>query len=414
MRRQRSQGELTDYTFDVSGVNRDCSDGSFSKTAEDMFGEYRVMNDVVVPQYLQRSARGEVFVNEMTSYRTVREEPSGTPGSFHDTILYAPNTCLLNFTYPGGFNTYHAFGYNENALVKHLDVPLDIQSAFESTATEARAGVADPTFAGATFVAEIGDALKLFTSPVRSLEQLFHRALKDKRRKGNPRVRNSTLFQFLSDNWLYYRYGIMPIVYDLEDASDALTTLEGWSSPRFVSRGRQTLTGNNLETQVGSPSVAWNISRDVETSREVTVRTGVLYELAEDNTFGVTLGDVPSALWEIVPFSFVVDWFWNVSDYIRAISPKVGVKQLGEWTTYSDKKATSAYGYSTGRTLTVNITYTSDPTSLESFETEEKWRKPVMAKSGVVWKPTDFIGTVTGRKRIIDAFALTLSLLNKS
>ena len=37
---------------------------------------------------------------------------------------------------------------------------------------------------------------------------------------------------------------------------------------------------------------------------------------------------VPLAIWEVVPYSFVVDWFVNVSDYIQAYRKSVGQNEV--------------------------------------------------------------------------------------
>jgi hypothetical protein len=54
---------------------------------------------------------------------------------------------------------------------------------------------------------------------------------------------------------------------------------------------------------------------------------------ANRRRMGLRLSDVPSALWELVPWSFVVDRFVSVGKWLDAITPKPNVRILGTWTT---------------------------------------------------------------------------------
>lgn len=42
------------------------------------------------------------------------------------------------------------------------------------------------------------------------------------------------------------------------------------------------------------------------------------------------------ALWEIVPYSFICDWFFNVGKTIASWTPNIGFKQLASWVTVSN------------------------------------------------------------------------------
>lgn len=408
--RIREKGALERQYLDVTYIPRDTCGNSDFTVPYDSVGEYSQMQDVVTPNFRSRIAQGDVIVNFMTKSTTERLPPTGASGTYEDAYVYSGKACKTYASWHDGSGVLYAFP-DIDREVRHLSVDVDYSSAHIGAATQARAGVLEPEFAGATFVAELGDAIRLFSSPLKAMKDLLGEIKGDQRKAGS-KFRKLSLAQFISSHWLWYRYGIMPIVHDMNDASEALTTLEGWAAPRLVSRGQSKLTDTASETQPGGFSPAWSVARDVDTTLTYSVRTGIIYEHAESNTFGFSLQNVPLALWEIVPFSFVVDWFANVSDYVGAISPKVGVKVLGEWTVTKDERETKAEGYSTSRTYDPSlVTYISDPTSTEVYKTEVKTRFPVLAKSGIVWRPTDFIGTVVGQKRILDAFSIVLNML---
>lgn len=410
--RIRSDDSTETQYLPVIANDRACTDISWDLWHTKV-GRTRSMTDVVTQKYRQRSREGEVIVNPMTQVIEERQPCSGWSGIIQDTTL--SGSCKYYEKWTDGSAILYGWGGAERK-VKHLDYVTDRTSLHVEAATQARAGIADPTFAGATFVAEISDAVKLFTSPFGALKDFFKDVQRDRNRGLLARAKADSKLSvgsYISKHWLYYRYGIMPILYSIEDAGDALTTLEGWAKPRVVSRGTASDDHTVYKTQTGAGNPNWYVARDIETNHRYEVRCGVIYEVTEQNTFGASLQDVPAALWEIVPFSFVVDWLFNVNDYIKAITPKVGVKVLGEWTTVKHIRDTQADGYSTGRKHGASITYLADPTSSESLRTETKQRVPVMARSGVTWSPTDFIGSVVGRKRVLDTIALALSFLNK-
>jgi hypothetical protein len=66
------------------------------------------------------------------------------------------------------------------------------------------------------------------------------------------------------------------------------------------------------------------------------VNAGVLYgftaEQSAQSYWGMNMAQLPSALWELTPLSFVSDWFLNIGQYIAAISPVPGASQLAGWT----------------------------------------------------------------------------------
>jgi hypothetical protein len=43
--------------------------------------------------------------------------------------------------------------------------------------------------------------------------------------------------------------------------------------------------------------------------------------------------DIPSLLWELTPWSFVVDWFANVGTWLQAVVPDPSISIRGNWVT---------------------------------------------------------------------------------
>jgi hypothetical protein len=112
----------------------------------------------------------------------------------------------------------------------------------------------------------------------------------------------------VSGRWLEMQYAWMPLVHDSYEASKALAALTGPRSLRFsASVGTKRATYNG--TQVPG---AFDYLVTVSVSKKI------LADLYEDTSFARSLGlvDPASIAWEVVPYSFVVDWFIPVGTYL--------------------------------------------------------------------------------------------------
>jgi hypothetical protein len=74
-----------------------------------------------------------------------------------------------------------------------------------------------------------------------------------------------------------------------------------------------------------------DVNRKIE--YEVSARAGVLCDVTIDELTIFGVDQLAESLWELIPFSFIVDWFANVGDTIAALTPDAGVKQRASWVT---------------------------------------------------------------------------------
>ena len=49
---------------------------------------------------------------------------------------------------------------------------------------------------------------------------------------------------------------------------------------------------------------------------------------------GLSFGNMPSMIWELIPYSFVVDWVVNVGDWLKASRPRLDLEIMGSCTSH--------------------------------------------------------------------------------
>ena len=132
-----------------------------------------------------------------------------------------------------------------------------------------------------------------------------------------------------SEAWLTYSYGLAPAIKDVFTGIDIVSRDH---YHRLVPRdGTRTCYirahGGYLYT-TGTP-VSW------EAAGKIKSRVGALLLVTNPNYFKLEqLGLTNPLLWlyEATPWSFVLDWFINVEEFLSSMSPKLGYELFNPWT----------------------------------------------------------------------------------
>lgn len=133
-----------------------------------------------------------------------------------------------------------------------------------------------------------------------------------------------------SDAWLAWQYGIRPLISDLEGA-----VKEYWkvrqTSP--VIRYYRFKVSNDVRGGgvVDSPSEGL-LQATVYTQKAKIVAYAEFQDSAQawdQSAQRLGLTDPILLGWELIPYSFVVDWFINVGEFLQASGTFVGLKRIG-------------------------------------------------------------------------------------
>ncbi len=175
---------------------------------------------------------------------------------------------------------------------------------------------------------EIGQTARM----IKNMASLLHHGIWDylaalkKRRKRSKRDKKT--HEIISEAWLEYSFGWQPLMNDIDDAAHALAEATVNASKEFErinsNAGRTSFTPGVVSI-VGAPGIPgpFLIHKRATTKATCSVRFSGAVNLQPPGTnevtnqFGLRLRDIVPSLWELVPYSFLVDYFTNIGDMIE-------------------------------------------------------------------------------------------------
>lgn len=437
-RRSRSMGGLTAHDYVYSGWN---PNGSLAYTGTQpsvtTSGFLKEMNDIVTKGYRSALARGQRVNNPYDSVAiTKRPWIGSTTRTFSQGSKAFDSGPLVTMVLGDLYSNYMSnpidrtsldrlatlkgWAAVEPAKSQSLVTVLEAHKSWETIAKRAR------QLANVVEACRRKDirALKAMLPGTKRVHTTSAMVWDDDgkpilNKRGQPKMSRKAYFSSndrkyrdeASQLWLEYRYGWSPLVYDMIDSLKAVyaADLRKELLPRDVHKAR----GKAEATQVVSTplsvsygGLAYTGNRRCEFRYEVktyihyrwTAPDGILRRL---NDFG--LFDVPKAVWEVCPFSFIADWFIPIGDWLGAITPKIGVEiiDVGFTTSNYFEGLQSVTGFPSP--TVGGITY-SPVVPLGSSDTATRWERARYTHLGIPYFPP--IDINLNVKRMADVAAL--------
>lgn len=283
------------------------------------------ISDVVTPDYLSRQRKGEIISNPCS-----REDilTVWNPGSLSTSWGSTPGVNYSVRTYEGGFiEIFLASPHTSGIGLERPSCSIDDVKARVIASAHARARLSE-----AQVLATLGE----LEETVRSIASIMMRAYRIFRALKRFDVRflkRQISPKELSDRYMEARYAIRPLYYDARQIIAAATAERPKKGSKLRFTASESFNESRHETGVvyrSDSDYIWHADRSAASSGKV--RAGVLtsVEALSELTFWGCF-DVIETVWELVPFSFIIDWFINVGDTIGAWTPKAGLKVLTSW-----------------------------------------------------------------------------------
>lgn len=261
-------------------------------------------------------------------YRTANGQKKRTP------LPYASYLFKRNFEKGSPFPpsvaqlTYAllSYGGSHQATCKYQHALNDAYSKFkEKVAAEAANG---------TNAAEYRQTVQLLAGTLQALRHPTKTML-DLAKKYFSKTKSPGLFGAMSDAWLAWHFGVEPLV------KDVYATLELLTKP--LPPGRMIFGQGRAQT---SYTYTNNGSLYADISVLLRARVGARVEVSNPNVFLASqlgLINPASVAWDLVPFSFVVDWFFDLSSLIASFSDFAGCRIVDAYYTQYGTGASVEY-----------------------------------------------------------------------
>lgn len=213
----------------------------------------------------------------------------------------------------------------------------DIDAVIQAAAANARSGA----FMLLVELKELPKTIAL----IGQFRQRYNSRVRQVLRKSKSRYpglkKASDILSMFGDVWLEYRYGWRQLVYSSEDLVSAYRDLG--KSEYFIKTGKA-VESASVPLSVGeitylrSTKAQGISSHDMTLVNSVTARSTVAVKISRLAAAIDT--NIAAFLWEVMPYSFVADWFFNLGDLFRAHWPNPFIQ--GQVACYSIKRTISA------------------------------------------------------------------------
>jgi len=247
----------------------------------------------------------------------------------------------------------------------------------------------DSSFNAAQAVAERKQTMDLVASTATRIAKAagqlkkgnFAKAARDlgvtpKKRAGRRFVRDYALDQgkAVGNAWLELQYGWKPLLGDVYGATEALAKANNSSGNQNMNTTFKKVTGRSKRKEAPSirtntpisPGVGYNYT--VATGMcEVQCKIGITYAITSPAVTNLAKLGITNPLllaWELLPYSFVVDWFLPIGDYLGAQDATLGL-------TFKFGYRTTVRKYISNSTKSWSYTTTAGTKQYYGFVTQE-------------------------------------------
>jgi len=241
---------------------------------------------------------------------------------------------------------------------------------------------ANESLKGLVSAGEFGETVRFVNGTGREVFRRLWPYLHDLEKIGRT-VTPQNLLRSISRRWLEYSFGVRPLIADIDDAFKALGRLATERQPRLLVRTSSSSLENHpvIETVYNANDYEIKVLTRRQSLYGCRIYGCVSIDQGVDrwqSEFGFKLDEFVPTLWELIPFSFLADYFINVGAVIDAYALNTsGVRWLamGEFSSNNlENEVIPTFQPLSGWTYNQNSILLGKPTTKRSIV---KSRKPI-------------------------------------
>lgn len=210
-------------------------------------------------------------------------------------------------------------------------------SRFIGKASDARTAVL-----GGAFIKELHQTLEMIRHPAQALRKGvgdYLSTLAKRRRRLSPRRKPHVL----SDTWLEYNFGWKPLIADIQAGKKALRNLPTCELKPISAFASEKVSQSTRTSSLSIGRYRQDYLVKIEGWRSYRYKGAVRVSLPSEGgylqqSFGFDLSSFIPTVWEVIPYSFLVDYFTNIGDILTYHS---GVSSNVSWTNQTARQGKS-------------------------------------------------------------------------
>jgi hypothetical protein len=284
--------------------------------------DYTIMDDVVTPDFKKKIAQGYIINNPMSSHKIMDDHCP--PTSYRRTLLnYETDGTMTGNIYDGSY---------KRPISGHLPPFLPDSTPTCLTALQNQA-ITQAWGNRSLVVQAVSMTLAEGRKTIQGVYEILFRVIgiaKAAKRLDYKYLMDEISPSELKNRYMELRYAIRPLVIDAQNVIKALQV--NMTKVRKTARGGA--SDQHQDSVTTTERYLWlekTCTASIE--YEISTRAGVLCDIVMSTPSVWGVDQLLETVWEVIPFSFIINWFIDIASLLSSWSPKAGVVERASWVT---------------------------------------------------------------------------------